>query len=238
MGTMVAVRSESTFVLAADAVNLVEGMIHPGLNVANSCIIKFWDSFIGFHSSYGYQQCVEMALAALMSRSPPALDSKPEIKKFFQGLHDYLKTQFQLNPTQQPSGFETGPMNALVVNRHGIFKVDATRTVYEFKNYWAVGSAETFALGALHATYDTGGSAEFLARKALAACGEFESNRGREVHLVSLAAPVLAHKSSGSAIGGHLKGQTLQVVKRKLDPPISIEKGRKPRRPSNTDLPK
>jgi|GEM_PF-5435986 len=232
MGTMVAVRSESTFVLAADAVNLVEGMIHPSLNVANSCIIKFWDTFIGFHSTYGYQQCVEMALAALMLRSPPALDSKLEIKKFFQGLHDHLKTQFQLNPTQQPSGFESGPMNALVVNRHGIFKVDATRAVYEFKNYWAVGSAETFALGALHATFEAGGSAEFLARKALAACGEFESNRGREVYIMSLAAPVLApNLSGGPANGSHSKGQTLQVVKRKLDPPISIEKGRKLKKP-------
>ena len=191
MGTLVAVRTDNSFVLAADALNLMEEIVNPTLNVANSCIVRLGDSLLGFNCSYAYQQAAELAISAVHARALPTLESKEEIRKFFQGLHDVLKSNYQFFPAQQPGMFEASPMNALVANRAGIFKVDSSRAVYEFTNFWAVGSGEAFALGALHAIYDTSLLAEQLARRALAACGEFEANRGRNVEAISIRTPTL-----------------------------------------------
>ena len=135
--------------------------MHPNLNVASGCIFKLGESLIGINCAYAYQQAVEIALTSINSRALPVLDTKDQIRKFFQSLYDLRKNQFQLLPTQQPGAFETSPMNALVVNRAGIFKVDATRAVYEFTRYWAIGSGEAFALGALLSTYDANSSGTY-----------------------------------------------------------------------------
>ena len=46
-------------------------------------------------------------------------------------------------------------MNALVANAHGLFGVYSLRDVFEYERFWASGSGGEYALGAMHALYDT-----------------------------------------------------------------------------------
>ena len=127
-------------------------------------------------------------------------------------------------PQQSPTlPFETLPLNALVVNRHGIFKVDATRSVYEHKKYWAVGSGEPFALGALHALYNEDADAENLVRSALKACGAFEANRGREIVIRTIRLPNLKLAPPDK----HKDNQEKAKVLMHRGGPVSIRRGKR-----------
>jgi len=194
MGTIVAVRKDDEACIASDSLNLFEDIIQPTFSVAGSCLMKVGDGYIGLNSSLSYQQAFEEVLAGVVSKlSMPQLDSPLNIKKFFGGIHDTLRSNHQLVPSIIPGQpFENMPMNALIVNRSGIFKIDSNRSVYEFKKFWAIGTAAPFALGALQVGYDHIDSASELARAALKACGEFEANNARQFYLHTIRVPALA----------------------------------------------
>jgi ATP-dependent HslUV protease subunit HslV len=42
----------------------------------------------------------------------------------------------------------------LIANASGIYGLYSYREVFEFKEFWGIGSGRSFALGAMHAAYD------------------------------------------------------------------------------------
>jgi ATP-dependent HslUV protease subunit HslV len=215
MGTIVAIRKNDEACIASDSLNLFEDIIQPSLSVADSCLMKVGDSFIGLNSSLSYQQAFEEVLSGIISKSSPQLDSPVHIKRFFCGIHDTLRANHQLVPSVvagQP--FENMPMNALVVNRAGIYKFDSNRSVYEFKKFWAIGSAAPFALGAMQVGYEHIQSASQLARAALEACAEFEANRGRQFYLHSIRVTALSVARSSGLSASSSKSRVTPLRKR------------------------
>lgn len=238
MGTIVAVATNDSITIASDCLNTIEDIVHPSLNQAESCIIKFGDNFLGLNCSYAVLQAIQLTFKSLPQENLAEihLHNSEEIKKFFAGFYEQLKIQHHLIPQQQPNvPFETLAMNALLVNRHGIFKIDSTRSVYQYKKFWAIGSAETFALGALQASHKDDSSSEALAKSALKVCGVFEGNRNKEIIVKTILVPKLK-----------LATPKTRSEKDRLDPspakvlmhrgPVSIRRGKKNKRKEDESL--
>lgn len=225
MGTIVAVRTNSGIAIGADCINTFEEIVHSSLNFAESCISKLGESYIGINCGYALQQSAQSIFESLISESSAELHltNRAAVRSFFSSHFDHLRTLQRIIPQQQGNvPFETLPMNALIINRHGLFKVDATRSVYEYKKYWAIGSGEAFALGALHASFNEEADAESLIRTALKACGAFEANRNREILVRSIRLPNLKLAPADKEKSSTEKGKVL--IHRG---PVSIKRGKR-----------
>lgn len=228
MGTIVAAKTNQGLAIGADCLNTVEDLIHSSLHIADSCISKIGESYIGLNCSYALQQLSQAAFSQIPGEGVAeiVLSNKEQIQTFFINHLFHLKTQNQVIPGHNPNlPFETLPLNALVVNRHGIFKVDATRSIYENKKFWAIGTGEAFALGALQALYNEETDAESLVRSALKVCGVFEGNRSREITVKNIRLPNLklapAERSKDNA-------EAVKVLMHRA--PVNIRRGKKTRK--------
>lgn len=188
MGTIVIVKKKSEIAIASDCCNVRDAALRNNINISHGCIVRFGESFVGLSSSVGFQQVFEELLNG-WAKPLPALSSREEIRAFFQQVHDILKHRSGMFVAyQQGQEFEWTPMNALVGNASGIYKVDSTRAVYEFTKFWALGSGEPLALGAMAAVFDRVESADEIARVALAAVATLEIDGARKMEVLSTGA--------------------------------------------------
>jgi ATP-dependent HslUV protease subunit HslV len=75
----------------------------------------------------------------------------------------------------------------LMANQSGIYGIYSYREVFEFKEFWAIGSGRSFALGAMHAAYDIKSrSARDVAEAGIAAACEFDRNSAPPVDVLTL----------------------------------------------------
>ena len=65
-------------------------------------------------------------------------------------------------------------MDALIINRNGIFGLYSLREVDQYSRFWAVGSGADFALGAMLIAYDACDDAEAVARAGIEAGACFD----------------------------------------------------------------
>ena len=75
----------------------------------------------------------------------------------------------------------------LLANASGIFGIYSYREVFEFKQFWSIGSGRSFALGAMHAAYDKAPARRARSRRpALRAGCEFDRNSARPIDVLTL----------------------------------------------------
>ncbi len=92
-------------------------------------------------------------------------------------LHPVLKEKYYLNPKdQEEDPYETSQIDAVYVNKNGIFAMYSLREVYEYTHYWAVGSGACYALGAMHAVYNKYKTAKDIAKAGAEAGAEFDTS--------------------------------------------------------------
>ena len=110
--------------------------------------------------------------------------SKDEIFATFTKLHPQLKEQFFLQTKEEDSDpYESSQFTVLVANPHGIWGVYSYREIFEFKDFWAIGSGRNFALGAMHAAYDKAKSAREIAQAGVLAGCEFDTSSAGPVRI-------------------------------------------------------
>ncbi len=200
MGTLVAVKKGGEVCLAADSQNLREPRLSSELSKIPQCILRIGESFVGLHCSVAFLQAFEQAVQ-LIGQSPSnsnalSLSTRHEISQFFTLAHQILREHSFLNVTfDQGQEFEWMPMLALVINRHGIFKVDHSRAVYPLEKFWALGSGEDFAFGAIAALFDSSMSAEEIARSSLNAVKTLDSHSGSDLFVYTIRTPLLTMAS-------------------------------------------
>ncbi len=102
-------------------------------------------------------------------------------------LHEALKETYFLRPNEDDDdSFESSRLNILIANAHGIFSVEARRSVQEFSRFYAEGSGDNYAMGAMYALYDDESkSAEEIARAGVEAAAEFN---------IATGLPVISHQ--------------------------------------------
>ncbi|MDM0112150.1 MFS transporter [Variovorax sp. J22R133] len=129
---------------------------------------------------------LQQALAG-QPREELRFGSKNDIFRTLTRLHPVLKETFFLQTKEDDHDpYESSQFTLLIVNPNGIFGVYSYREVFEFKEFWSIGSGRSFALGAMHAAYGKARTAREVADAGIAAACEFDRNSAGPVDVFTL----------------------------------------------------
>lgn len=187
MTTLVVVRKDGEIAIAADSLTTFGDCRLAAVHDRTyDKIVHYRDSYIGLCGSAAHQLVFESLL-----RRHEDLDfsNKFAIFETFRKLHPILKDQHFLNPKEEEDDpYESTQITALIANAHGIFGVYSMREVFEYTQFWAVGSGREFAIGAMHSLYGRLKTAEAVARAGLDAGATFDKNSALPLTLYTLKA--------------------------------------------------
>lgn len=180
MTTVVAVRKAGQIAIAADTLVTFGDTRLAHRFEDNTKIFRVdtdtGPSYIGMAGTVAHFPVLRKALAT-MPREIMQLDSKEEVFDTFTKLHPYLKDNFFLQTKEEDSDpYESSQFSVMIANASGIYGLYSYREVFEFKEFWGIGSGRSFALGAMHASYPKARSAKEVAEAGMAAGCEFDRN--------------------------------------------------------------
>ena len=180
MTTVVAVRKAGQIAIAADTLVTFGDTRLAHRYEDNTKIFRVdtdtGPSYIGMAGTVAHFPVLRKALAT-MPREILQLDSKEEVFDTFTKLHPYLKDNFFLQTKEEDSDpYESSQFSVMIANASGIYGLYSYREVFEFKEFWGIGSGRSFALGAMHAAYGRAKSAKEVAEAGIAAGCEFDRN--------------------------------------------------------------
>ena len=103
------------------------------------------------------------------------LQSRMDIFTTFLQLHEKLKKEnFVETKDGEEQPVESSQIDALIVNKHGLFEISGYREVSEYKTFWSIGSGRNIALGAMHGLYNEKKTAKQIAEAGVRAAAEFD----------------------------------------------------------------
>jgi ATP-dependent protease HslVU (ClpYQ) peptidase subunit len=175
MTTIVAVRKNGYVAIAADTLTTFGNTrLHATKDASHDKILRVGDNFVGVCGSAAHQ----LVLASLLAKMPEVqLNSKESIFETFKKLHPILKEECFLNPKEdEEDPYESSQITALIANASGIFGIYSMREVFEFTQFWAIGSGHEFALGAMHQAYLSEESASDIAQVGVESGIAFDKN--------------------------------------------------------------
>lgn len=143
------------------------------------------DSYIGIVGATAH----ENVLDHLFKKEAKNLSfaSREDIFNTYLKLHPILKEKYFLNTTERDDDeYESSQIDGLIANSSGIFGIYSLREVYEFERFWAIGSGNEFALGALFSIYDLLETPEQIAETAIKAACEFDDGCGLPLTIQSI----------------------------------------------------
>jgi len=176
MSTIVAVEKNGKICIAADSLTTFGDVRQSNeYDLTSEKILQHEDNYIGIVGSAAHHLVIKHVFekeASLIN-----LQSPIDIYKTFLDLHPILKEQYFLNPKDEDDdAYESSRIDALIVNKNGIFGVYSLREVFQYKNFWAIGAGTEVALGALYAMYKVEDDAEKIATCAIEASAEFHTS--------------------------------------------------------------
>src|SRR3970040_803969 len=175
MTTIVAVRKNGYAAIAADTLTTFGNTrLHASQDASHDKILRIGDSYVGVCGSAAHH----LVLSSLLAKTPDVqLNSKEAIFETFRKLHPILKEECFLNPKEdEEDPYESSQITALIVNASGIFAIYSMREVFEYTQYWAIGSGHEFALGAMHQAFARDGDAAEVATAGVEAGIAFDKN--------------------------------------------------------------
>ena len=188
MSTVTVVKKNGHVAIAADSLTSCGARRVPAAhNKRASKILRLGSSLAGLTGEAANLRVLEQALRDDTS----SLDSAAEIFDVFMKLHERLKYDFAMNLGASTLAYESTAMTMLIANQHGIFGIYSMREVVEHERFWASGSGGDYALGAMHALYDTAVDAVSIAEAGVRAAVEFDDGTGPPVESHVIRLPVL-----------------------------------------------
>lgn len=140
-------------------------------------------TWVGTAGTVAHFPVLRKALGAL-PKDQLLFGSKDEIFDTFTRLHPLLKDRFFLQTKEEDSDpYESSQFSVLIANAHGIFGLYSYREVFEFKEFWGIGSGRSFALGAMHAAWPRARTAREVAEAGVLAGCEFDRNSAGPLHI-------------------------------------------------------
>ncbi len=185
MTTLVAVRKHDEIAIAADSLTTFGDVrLAAPFDRSYDKILRHGDNYIGLCGSAAHQLVFE---SLLKTNQALEFGNKLAIFETFRKLHPILKEQHFLNPKEEEDDpYESTQITALIANPHGIFGVYSMREVFEYTQFWAVGSGKEFALGAMHALYGRLRTADEVATAGVEAGAMFDKNSALPMTLYTL----------------------------------------------------
>jgi ATP-dependent HslUV protease subunit HslV len=185
MTTIVAVRKNGIVAIAADTLTTFGNTRLPAaMDSSHDKILHLGDSHVGVCGSAAHH----LVLANLLSKSPDIqLNSKEAIFETFRKLHPVLKEECFLNPKEdEEDPYESSQITALIINASGLYGIFSMREVFEYTQYWAIGSGHEFALGAMQHAYPRFDNAVDIARAGVEAGIAFDKNSSAPITLYTV----------------------------------------------------
>ena len=190
MTTVVVVRKAGQVAIAADSL-VTFGDTRLGARFeANNKLIRLdtpvGPTFVGTAGTVAHFPVLRKALSAL-PKDQLLFGSKDEVFDTFTRLHPLLKETFFLQTKEDDNDpYESSQFSVLIANATGIYGLYSYREVFEFKEFWGVGSGRSFALGAMQAVWDKAKTAKEVAMAGIAAGCEFDKNSSLPVSIHTL----------------------------------------------------
>ena len=143
-------------------------------------------SYVGMSGTVAHFPVLRKAMHAL-PKDQLKLATKDEVFDTFTRLHPLIKETFFLQTKEEDNDpYESSQFSVLIANQTGIYGLYSYREVFEFKEFWGIGSGRSFALGAMHAAWDKAKSAREIAEIGVRAACEFDKNSALPIDLHTL----------------------------------------------------
>ncbi len=143
-------------------------------------------AWVGMAGTVAHFPVLRKAMQAL-PKDQLRLHSKDEVFDTFTRLHPLLKETFFLQTKEEDNDpYESSQYSVLIASAGGIFGLYSYREVFEFKEFWGVGTGRGFALGAMHAVWNKAKTAREVAEAGIAAGCEFDRNSAGPVELYTI----------------------------------------------------
>ncbi|HMS26008.1 MAG TPA: MFS transporter [Burkholderiaceae bacterium] len=190
MTTVVVVKKNKQIVIAAESlVTFGDTRLNHRFE-ANTKIFKFetatGPTYIGMAGTVAHFPALRKAINAL-PKADRKFGSKDEVFDTFLKLHPVLKDTYFLQTKEEDNDpYESSQFSVVIANHTGIYGLYSYREVFEFKEFWGIGSGRGFALGAMHATYNKAKTAREIAQAGILAGCEFDKNSGGAMDLYTI----------------------------------------------------
>ena len=190
MTTVVVVKKNGQVAIAADTLVTFGDTRLSNRFEANSKLFKVetaaGPSYVGIAGTVAHFPVLRKAMLALPKKEL-LLGSKDEVFDTFTKLHPMLKETFFLQTKEDDNDpYESSQFSVVVANATGIYGLYSYREVFEFNEFWGVGSGRSFALGAMYVAWDKGKSAREIATVGVQAGCEFDKSSGGPIEVFSL----------------------------------------------------
>lgn len=185
MTTIVAVKKNGVVAIAADTLTTFGNTRLPSvMDNSHDKILLIKDSYIGVCGSAAHH----LVLASLLGKTPDVqLNSKEAIFETFRKLHPVLKEECFLNPKEdEEDPYESSQITALIINASGMYGIFSMREVFEYTQFWAIGSGHEFALGAMQHAYSRYDNAADIARAGVEAGIAFDKNSAAPITIYTV----------------------------------------------------
>ncbi len=185
MTTIVAVKKNGLVAIAADTLTTFGNTRLPSvMDNSHDKILLIKDSYIGVCGSAAHH----LVLASLLGKTPDVqLNSKEAIFETFRKLHPVLKEECFLNPKEdEEDPYESSQITALIINASGMYGIFSMREVFEYTQFWAIGSGHEFALGAMQHAYTRYDNAADIARAGVDAGIAFDKNSAAPITIYTV----------------------------------------------------
>jgi len=176
VSTIVVARKGNTACIAADTLTTFGDIrLDSSLDFNSSKIQSFGKTLMGIVGSAAHTLVAERAFREKDVKAD--FSSRDASFDTLLRLHPILKEKYFLNAKDsEEDPYETSQIDAVYVNPNGIFALYSLREVYEYRRYWAVGSGACYALGAMHAVYDSAKTAREVAKAGAEAGAAFDTS--------------------------------------------------------------
>ena len=190
MTTLVVVKKAGQVEMAADTLVTFGDTALPQRYEANSKIFKVDTpagiSYVGMAGTVAHFPALRKAMAAL-PKADLKLSSKDEVYDTFLKLHPLLKETFFLQTKEDDNDpYESMQFTVVIANSSGIYGLYSYREIFEFKEFWGIGSGRSFALGAMHAVWASAKTAKEVALAGMHAGCEFDKNSGSPIDIYAV----------------------------------------------------
>lgn len=174
MSIVCAAVKNNEIAIAADTQMSMGSLVVTAENL-NNCkkLFQVNDSVIGFVGWKAMSTILEDIISEKAGLF--VFDNRKKIYKSLMNLHKEMKENYFLETSEdcdQP--VESLQLNALIINKGGIYEINSYREVNQYSRFWAIGSGKRYSLGAMETIYDGNASALSLVKAGVYAATKFD----------------------------------------------------------------
>lgn len=188
MTTIVVVRKGNIAAIGADTLGTYGDQLESAEFIKNaSKLIKVGDTWLAVSGHAALDMILRNIFTHTSTKTRRSFAGVDDILTTAMDVHALLKERYFLSGGEdEDDSFESSHMNVLLANPFGIFGWCAKRTVFEYTKFYAFGSGEQYALGAMQAVYEREDDPAAIARVGLEAAIKFDTASGAPVEIQTL----------------------------------------------------